>query len=87
MANWSYNKVENSRTGRYSNRLDLHGVRHHEVELLVENFILTNQDNVPLTIVCGNSVKMVSLVSKVCNRIGCAIVDNTVFSKIIIRKI
>ena len=34
-------------------KLDLHGVRHHEVDLKVENFILLNQDQVPLTIVCG----------------------------------
>ena len=43
-------------------KLDLHGVRHHEVDRLVENFILMNQEQVPLTIVCGNSQTMVDLV-------------------------
>ena len=46
-------------------KLDLHGVRHHEVDLKVENFILLNQDQVPLTIVCGNSQRMIELVNEV----------------------
>jgi|TARA_R100000278_G_C5427380_1_gene148835 predicted 3-demethylubiquinone-9 3-methyltransferase (glyoxalase superfamily) len=41
-------------------KLDLHGVRHSEVERLVENFVLLNEP--PLTIVCGNSDKMKELV-------------------------
>jgi len=53
------------------NELDLHGVRHHEVDALVENFVLTNQNRFPLTVICGNSVKMVQLAEKVLNRIGC----------------
>jgi hypothetical protein len=53
------------------NSLDLHGVRHHEVDALVENFVLTNQNSFPLTVVCGNSVKMVQLAEQVLNRIGC----------------
>ena len=52
-------------------KLDLHGVRHHEVDLKVENFILLNQDSVPLTIICGNSQIMIDLVYEVINRIGC----------------
>ena len=51
--------------------LDLHGVRHHEVDALVENFVLMNQDSFPLTVICGNSVKMVKLAETVLNRIGC----------------
>lgn len=53
------------------NELDLHGVRHHEVDALVENFVLTNQNRFPLTVICGNSVKMVKLAESVLNRIGC----------------
>ena len=49
-------------------KLDLHGVRHHEVDRLVENFILLNQNSVPLTIVCGNSQTMIDLVYAVINR-------------------
>jgi hypothetical protein len=51
--------------------IDLHGVRHQDVDMMVENFILTNQNSFPLTIICGNSVKMVQLVQAVINRIGC----------------
>ena len=42
--------------------LDLHGIRHHEVDGLVENFIFLNQDILPLKIICGNSQKMIDLV-------------------------
>lgn len=54
-----------------SNKLDLHGVRHQDVDALVENFVLTNQNSFPLTVICGNSVKMVQLTETVLNRIGC----------------
>ena len=30
--------------------LDLHGKRHHEVDLVVENFIFKNQEDCPLLI-------------------------------------
>ena len=50
--------------------LDLHGKRHHEVDLTVENFIFLNQDDCPLLIVCGNSQKMISLVIQVLDRVG-----------------
>ena len=44
--------------------LDLHGVRHSDVEAAVEDFVLTNQQRLPLIIICGNSSKMIDLVSK-----------------------
>ena len=53
------------------NKLDLHGVKHQDVDALVENFVLMNQNSFPLTVVCGNSVKMVELAEAVINRIGC----------------
>ena len=53
------------------NSLDLHGIRHHEVDLIVENFIYLNQEECPLLIICGNSQKMISLVVKVLNRVDC----------------
>ncbi len=43
--------------------LDLHGVRHHEVDLKVENFTFLNQDHIPLIIICGNSSRMIKIVS------------------------
>ena len=33
--------------------LDLHGVRHHEVNELVLDFVLRNQELIPLVIICG----------------------------------
>ena len=47
--------------------LDLHGVRHAEVDILVENFVLLNDE--PLTIICGNSDKMIDLVRNVLDRL------------------
>jgi hypothetical protein len=54
-----------------THKLDLHGVKHQDVDILVENFIYSKQDNFPLIIICGNSVKMVNLVKKVIDRIDC----------------
>ena len=51
-------------------KLDLHGVRHHEVDLMVENFIFLNQHDIPLTIICGSSSKMTELVKVVLDRAG-----------------
>jgi len=51
-------------------KLDLHGVRHHEVDLMVENFIFLNQHDIPLIIICGSSSKMVELVKVVLDRAG-----------------
>jgi len=68
-------------------KLDLHGVRHHEVDLKVENFILLNQDQCPLTIICGNSQRMVDLVHDVINRIGCKTFVMDLYGVIVIREI
>ena len=51
-----------------SHILDLHGIRHHEVDLMVENFIYLNQEEMPLTIICGNSSKMITIVKEVLER-------------------
>lgn len=68
-------------------KLDLHGIRHHEVDLKVENFILMNQDQIPLTIICGNSQKMIDLVNDVINRIDCKTVVMDQYGVIVIREI
>ena len=44
--------------------LDLHGIRHHEVESEAFDFVLRHQDLIPLIIICGNSNIMVDIVSK-----------------------
>ena len=51
-----------------SHVLDLHGYRHHEVDIAVENFVFLNQEEMTLTIICGNSEKMLSLVRIVLDR-------------------
>ena len=48
--------------------LNLHGVKHEDVDRIVENFVLLN--NLPLEIVTGNSQKMQELVVDVLNRHG-----------------
>lgn len=53
------------------NKLDLHGKRHHEIDRDVENFVLLNQNNIPLTIICGNSNKMIELVKLTLTRLDC----------------
>ena len=47
-----------------SKKLDLHGIRHYDVDRFVENFILMNE--LPLTIVTGNSHFMRDSVMKKC---------------------
>ena len=44
-------------------RLDLHGVKHEDVDRIVENFVLMN--NPPLRIITGNSEKMKKIVVSV----------------------
>lgn len=67
--------------------LDLHGTRHHEVDLKVENFILIHQEDTPLTIICGNSQKMIDLVYDVINRINLKTVVMNQYGVIVIREI
>ena len=46
--------------------LDLHGVKHEEVERLLENFILLNKP--PLTIITGNSEFMRGRLESFCSK-------------------
>ena len=43
-----------------TNRLDLHGVKHEDVDRIVENFVLLNSP--PLDIITGNSQRMQEIV-------------------------
>ena len=69
--------------------LDLHGKRHHEVDLVVENFIYLNQEECPLLIICGNSQKMVSLVTEVLKRVDCVFEEGKGhnYGTVIVRKV
>ncbi len=42
--------------------LDLHGVRHYQVDDIVIDFIYKYQNLPPLIIICGNSSKMIEIV-------------------------
>jgi hypothetical protein len=66
--------------------LDLHGVRHGDVDRLVENYIYLNQKDIPLTIICGNSNTMIQLARDVIDRIGCEFVEPR-FGIIVVTKI
>ena len=70
-----------------SNKLDLHGARHYEVDRLVENFILMNQDLLPLTIICGNSQPMIDIVKDTINRIDCQEVSMDRYGVIVVLRI
>ncbi len=43
--------------------LDLHGIRHSDVDSEVLNFVHKFQYALPLIIICGNSSKMVEIVT------------------------
>lgn len=45
-------------------QLDLHGVKHWEVNVKVMEFVYLNQEEVPLEIIAGNSDKMIKLIEK-----------------------
>lgn len=45
--------------------LDLHGHYHHEIQSLVENFVMMNHDEIPLRIITGKSEFMRNLVKDV----------------------
>ncbi len=51
---------------RLIKQLDLHGIRHEEVDRLVENFVLLNEP--PIRIITGNSNKMRDIVTEVLDR-------------------
>lgn len=50
--------------------LDLHGTKHEDVKDKVQNFVLLNQKNIPLKIICGNSERMIQLVREAVIDIG-----------------
>lgn len=70
-------------------RLDLHGIKHEEVEVLVYNFLFSN--DLPVKVITGKSEPMQRIVKKiigeyglgwhyenVCN-FGCIVVTNSVW--------
>ncbi len=49
--------------------LDLHGIRHHDVEIMVQDFVLSHQEELPLIVICGNSAKMIQIVNQALTKI------------------
>ena len=72
-----------------SHTLDLYGLRHHEVDIKIENFIFLNQEKFPLTIICGNSDKMVSYAITVLKKHECEYREGTGYDygKIVVYKL
>ena len=68
-------------------QLDLHGVRHHQVERMVENWVLMNQSAVPLVIICGNSQRMIDIVMSVLDELDLDSVAMDQFGRIVVRRI
>ena len=49
--------------------IDLHGVKHKDVDDEILDFIYQNQDKLPLIIICGNSNKMIKIISIALKRV------------------
>lgn len=49
--------------------LDLHGIRHPDVEIMVQDFVLNHQEELPLIVICGNSAKMIQIVNQALTKI------------------
>ena len=49
-------------------KLDLHGVKHEEVEKMLEDFIFLNEP--PFRIITGNSIRMKEIVTEVLEKHG-----------------
>jgi intracellular sulfur oxidation DsrE/DsrF family protein len=54
--------------------LDLHGEKHADVDNIILDFVYQYQDQIPLIIICGNSVRMIDIVSDKLNE------DSNIFS-------
>jgi len=67
--------------------LDLHGLKHEQVDRIVENFVLLNQNQIPLEIICGNSQRMIDLVVSVLKRIGCENFERIDYGTVMVRKL
>lgn len=61
------------------NRLDLHGIKHRDVEVLVEEFVLLNKP--PLTIITGNSNEMKKIVLMVLDRHDFKYMDGNLWNR------
>ena len=49
--------------------LDRHGIRHHDVEIMFQDFVLSHQEELPLIVICDNSAKMIQIVNQALTKI------------------
>jgi len=61
--------------------LDLHGIKHKEVEILVEKFVLENENRLPIDIITGHSEKMKKIVKEVLDYFEFEYEDGDFFNK------
>jgi DNA-nicking Smr family endonuclease len=52
------------------NQLNLHGVRHNDVEHLLHSFLYRNLDNLPVEVITGKSDQMRNIVKSVIKEYG-----------------
>ncbi|CAG7581163.1 MAG: putative hydrolase [uncultured marine phage] len=62
-------------------KLDLHGVKHQNVEVLVENFVLSNENRLPVDIITGMSDTMKKLVTDILDYHGFEHEEGDFFNK------
>ena len=60
--------------------IDLHGSTHQEAEILIDEFIIANINDLPLEVVTGNSVDMLSILKKVVSSHGLKIIPSHSFN-------
>jgi len=60
-------------------KLDLHGIKHANVEVAVEDFVLMN--DTPLDIITGNSESMKSIVIRVLDHHGFGYLDGDMWNR------
>ncbi|MDA9561084.1 hypothetical protein N9S06_00385 [Gammaproteobacteria bacterium] len=48
--------------------LDLHGIKHYDVNNEVLDFIYQHQSEIPLIIICGNSNRMIEIVQEILHK-------------------
>lgn len=78
-------KTRGSNKSRASGVLDLHGIKHAEVELMVENFVLLNP--LPLEVITGNSNEMKRIVKGVLNKHSFKYMDGCLWNTGVIKVI
>lgn len=62
-------------------KLDLHGYTYAESKILVEDFVLNKQFELPIDIITGNSIKMKKLVKQVLDQLEFKYIEGDFFNQ------